>query len=93
MSAKLAAVSGTSPDDQDGEIGGGIAGQVDLDVGAVVRRVELIAHLCAAPLNGAGADEGEVLEAGSGDVGVDAAEVDDVLRRIEARDRIVEVGG
>ena len=37
------------------------------------------------------ANEAEILEAGLGDVGVDAAEIDDVLRRIESRHPVAAV--
>ena len=76
-----------------GRVVAGIAGQIGLDKGLVGRRVQLIAHLGAGSAERGSADEREMLKAGGRDVGVDAAEVDDVLGRVKIRDRVVGAGG
>jgi hypothetical protein len=76
-----------------GRVVAGIARQIGLDIGLVGRRVQLIAHLGAGATEWGSADEREMLKPGSRDVGVDAAEVDDVLGRVKIRDRVVGARG
>ena len=91
MSEKVGGRERQQSVERDGKIGRGIAGQGGLDGRGVRRRIELIPHLSADAVERGGADEGEVLDARREDVGVDVAEIDHVLCRIECGHQVAAV--